>query len=179
MQTAEWKMKYYEVTFKVISSPTQLDNANKQGIKKNTNSFVASLTLSLNHSSFWWLLPLVDLVIFMHSIWTLYTRVKSIQLYTAFFYTATKHQKCTHKLAKLIWSISACMWIVEIILQELLGKHYDDFKVFHQQFGKYAQPSVHDSCINVRNYMYWMCFFFVMNNTVCMGTAMNNIVKLD
>lgn len=71
----------------------------------------------------------------------------------------TKHQKCTHKLAKLIWSISACMWIVEIILQELLGKHYDDFKVFHQQFGKYAQPSVHDSCINVRKYMYWICFF--------------------
>lgn len=30
MQSAEWKMKYYEVTFKVISSLTQTDNVNVQ-----------------------------------------------------------------------------------------------------------------------------------------------------
>lgn len=35
MQSAEWKMKYYEVTFKVISSPAQLDNVNEQEKKKH------------------------------------------------------------------------------------------------------------------------------------------------
>lgn len=47
MQSAEWKMKYYEVTFKVISSPTQMDNVQcvVYGIKRSI--FVVSLTLSL------------------------------------------------------------------------------------------------------------------------------------
>lgn len=100
-QSSEWKMKYYEMTFKVISSPAQTDNANEM---KKPKLFRCSFNLVViaNASMLLLLLPLDRCLIYSLPscklfILVMYSRqVDLITLYwTALFPTGFE---------KLIWS---------------------------------------------------------------------------